>query len=79
MQIRSVLFGLGLGLVLLSAAVLFVYRYETRQFVQTSDEAIIARATEMGMIWPTEDVAEVVRKAFELGMVFEGEEDADAP
>ena len=74
MQIKSVLFGFGLGLVLLSAVVLIAYEFEGRQIVLAEDEAVMAQAAELGMVWPTDDVAEVVKKALELGMIF-GDED----
>ena len=70
MQAKSVLFGFGMGLVLLSAAILVAYRYEERQAGQISEYEILAQAAEYGMVWPTEDVAEIVRKALEIGMVF---------
>ena len=74
MQMKSVLFGFGMGLVLLSAIVLVAYRFENQQIELAADEAVLAQAAEMGMVWPTDDVTEIVRKALEMGMIFEEEE-----
>lgn len=70
MQMKGVIFGFGIGMVFLSAIFLIAFRYESRQ-AGISDYAVSERAAEMGMVWPTDDVAEVVRKALELGMVFD--------
>lgn len=74
MQVKSVLFGCGLGMVLLSAIFLLVYRYEDRQIEIGYEEAVLVRAAELGMVWPTDDVTEIVRQALEMGMIFEDEE-----
>ncbi|MCL2016222.1 MAG: hypothetical protein FWG68_08260 [Defluviitaleaceae bacterium] len=70
MQLKSVLFGLGLGMVLLSAIFLFAYNFEHGQNNQT-DSQIIEQASQLGMVWPEEDAVEIVRKALEMGMVFD--------
>lgn len=69
MQVRSILFGFGLGMILLSAVFLLVYRFEQPETL--SDYEIIEQAEELGMVWPTDDMAEIVRRALEIGMVFE--------
>jgi len=72
MQIKAILFGFGLGLVFLSAVVLQAYRLEASSFnAPISEEEIMYRATELGMLTPEEDITEIVRRALELGMVFE--------
>ena len=76
MQIKSVLFGFGLGLVLLSTVILIAYRFEDWNADRLYDEMIISYAEELGMVWPTDDMAEVVRQAFDMGMVFLEESDS---
>ena len=71
MRFKDVLFGFGLSMVFLSAVFLVVYRFENRHIAQTYDQMVVERAHELGMVWPTDDVAEIVRQALELGMVFE--------
>ena len=51
MQLKSVLFGFGLGMVFLSVIFLIVYRFEYQQPPLT-EEAIIEQAAQLGMIWP---------------------------
>ncbi|MCL2398234.1 MAG: hypothetical protein FWC91_00645 [Defluviitaleaceae bacterium] len=73
MQIKSILFGFGLGMVFLSAIFLLAYRHENWQADLLYEERAIEKASQLGMIWPTEDVAEIVRRALELGMNFDYE------
>ena len=77
MQVKSVLFGFGLGMVLFSAIFLIVYRFEGRQAGLLHEEVVLEQAADLGMVWPTEDVTEVVRQALEMGMVFLEEEEED--
>ena len=74
MQMKSIIFGFGLGMVFLSVVFFVSFRFEAGGLA-VSDEAIEARAIEMGMIWPTEDIPEIVRKALEMGMVFSREDE----
>ena len=67
MQIKGILFGFGLGLVFLSAVFLLVNQYEDRQTIE--------QAARLGMVWPADDTTEVVRRALEMGMVFEEDEE----
>lgn len=69
MQIKGILFGLGLGMVFLSAVFLMVHRFENRGVEHLSEQMIIEQATDLGMVWLTE--SEIVRKAMELGMIFD--------
>ena len=57
MQLKSVLFGFGLGMVFLSAVFLLVYRFENPQQGLT-EEAIIEQAIQIGMIWPEDEYEE---------------------
>ncbi|MCL1988126.1 MAG: hypothetical protein FWG64_09190 [Firmicutes bacterium] len=70
MQLKGVLFGLGLGMLFLSAIFLLAYNYESGN-VRLTDTQIIEQATQLGMVWPEDDAIEIVRKALELGMVFD--------
>ena len=76
MQLKSILFGFGLGMIVISAVFLVVYRYENWRMGQAYDD-VVARATEMGMVWFAYDDDEVIRRALDLGMVFENENDYD--
>lgn len=69
MHNKSVFFGFGLGMIFLSVVFLLVYRWEER----ANEVQLEERATEIGMVWPTDDVAEIVRRALEMGMVFEND------
>ena len=69
MQIKSILFGFGLGLVFLSGIFLITYRWESRDSFE--NQLVLEQAALLGMVWPTEDEAEVIRRALEIGMVFE--------
>jgi hypothetical protein len=71
MQIKSILFGFGLGMVFLSSVFLIAYQLDRSLAGETTEEDIIEEATNLGMIWPTEDVAEIIRQALQMGMVFE--------
>ena len=75
MQVKGILFGFGLGMVLLSVIILLAYRSDVRRLVAYEEDAIVRQAAELGMVWPTDDVAEVVRRALDMGMLFENEED----
>jgi len=75
MQMKGVLIGFGLGMVLLSVIVLMAYRADISQIAEYQEEEIIRQAAGLGMVWPTEDVAEIVRRALEMGMVFENDDD----
>jgi len=71
MQIKSILFGFGLGMVFLSSVFLIAYRLDRSLAGEATEEAVIEEAANLGMIWPTEDVAEIIRQALQMGMVFE--------
>ena len=60
MQLKSILFGFGLGLIFLSAIVLLAHRWENRDVYETNvqeidEERIIEQAAQLGMVWPTDD------------------------
>lgn len=75
MQVKSILFGFGLGLVFLSAIFLISFRWENRHADELYEDRILEQASQLGMVWPTDDVSEIVRRALEMGMLFENEED----
>ena len=83
MHKKSIFFGFGLGMVFLSVIFLLAYRLEERFSNNMNFFQLEERASAMGMVWPTDDVAEIVRRALEMGMVFEhdavdaGENDDD--
>ena len=62
MQMKGFLFGFGLGMVFLSVIVMIAYRYENRVNGPVHDgpalaraiydEAVLTRASELGMVWP---------------------------
>ena len=76
MRMKSVLFGFGLGMVFVSAIFLLAYRHENQQADLQYDDRAIERASQLGMVWPAEEVTEIVRKALELGMSFDDYERA---
>ena len=58
LYMKSVLFGFGMGMVFLSAIFLLAYRFESEQrWNNFSDDMIIQRAIELGMIWPEADIS----------------------
>jgi len=55
LQLKSILFGFGLGMVFLSAVFLLAFRMEMRGVPEITEEWIEAQAEELGMVWPSED------------------------
>jgi hypothetical protein len=74
MRLKDILFGFGLGMVFLSAVFLLAYRFESWRGQGVYEERAVEMAAQLGMVWPTEDAAEIVRQALDMGMVFENEE-----
>ena len=71
MQMKGIVFGFGLGIVFLAAVFLFAYRVDMRETEIINDIFVVERASELGMVWATHDAAEIVRRALDMGMVFE--------
>ena len=75
MQAKSILFGFGLGMVFLALIFLSVYRLGGHGL---TEGALLEQAAHLGMVWPTDEIPEIVRRALEMGMVFEHGEGVEA-
>lgn len=79
MQTKGIIFGFGLGMVFLSAIFMLVYRTSEQASPYVSDDDMLARAAELGMVWPAvedawqADIEDIIRRTLaEMGMDVDG-------